>query len=175
MSQYDGPGQPPAVLAARVELHGSEHFKLEQGIVRMLAEVEGYDQRLPFIVFGARPDAKTAVVPLVVPTLGNRARKEGNIVRFIFCLAPNVAIVCNRDINPGFVFGAQSLVRATALPGMSLRVIEGTMHTAFGLFWSSVFTSPCPELTDCRIVDWEIELDKKKRISEVRVGVEVEG
>lgn len=146
---------------------------LERAVDRMLGDVPGYDATRGLVLVGGLPGYAAAVAPVRLPPLGKPIQTKGEKLQFMFCFPPNYAGVFVRDINPGLIFGAENIAtKGGLLPGMSSRVVEGTLLTAFSTIWPYLFTTPPPGLHQISIRNWEVALTSRKAgIGRVNAGL----
>ena len=149
---------------------------LERDVARMLGDVPGYNPNNGLVVVGGLPGYAAAVEPVRLPPLGTPMPVKGEKLQFMICFPPNYAGVFARSVNPGLIFGTENIVtQGGKLPGMSSRVVEGTILSAFSVIWPHLFVTPPPALNQILIRNWEVTLGGKGSIGRVNVGLQIVG
>lgn len=148
---------------------------LERDVTRVLGDVAGFDLSSGLLVVGGMPGHAASVEPVRLTPIGTPVPKaEKTKIHFMICFPPNY--VCNfaRSINPGLVLGSEeSMHQGGKLPGMSSRVVEGTVFAGLAVVWPYLFAGDPPRFDQIQIRNWEVVTGNRSYVNRVNVGVQI--
>jgi hypothetical protein len=163
----------PTVYPVKAAAGARNMMELE--VERMLEGVPGFDLSEGLVIVGGLPGYAAAVEPVHLQPLGTPVPKGGKTkIHFMVSFPPNYACHFIRSVNPGLVFGTgETMNKGSKLPGLSSRIVEGTVFTGLAVVWPYLFGGPAPRYEQLQVRNWEVLTGSRAYIYRVNVGVQI--